>query len=87
MYEKNHRSVSRRQFLIGMGTASLAVALAACTAPAAAPSGEGEGAGSADTAAVNLRFISNHGEADQPLFEKVIENFHAAHPDIHIEYL
>lgn len=36
---------------------------------------------------MNLRFISNHGEADKPLFDKVVENFHAAHPDIQIEYL
>ncbi|MCB0061348.1 MAG: extracellular solute-binding protein [Caldilineaceae bacterium] len=79
--------LSRRQFLAGVGGTSLAVTLAACATPAAGPNADTEGGESADTAAVNLRFISNHGEADQALFEKVIENFQAAHPDIQIEYL
>lgn len=86
MRNETKQSVSRRQFLATIGGTSLAMAMAACAAPAA-PGPDSGGSDMAAAEPVNLRFISNHGEADQPLFEKVIDNFHAAYSDITIEYL
>ena len=62
--------MSRRAFLqISAATGLLVSAsgvLAAC-APAAAPAGAGAAADGASQ--VTLRFVTNHGEADVPLFE------------------
>ncbi len=83
------RLMSRRQFLRMTAVFGAGAALVACSTPAA-PSGSeasdaGGGAPAADT--VNLRFITNHGESDLPLFEKVLENFAAREPGIVIEHL
>ena len=51
---------------------------AAAAAPTAAPAAAQE---------AKIRFISNHGEADVPLFKKVLENFAAKNPNIKVEYL
>jgi multiple sugar transport system substrate-binding protein len=81
------RLVSRRQFLRGAAMVSVGAALAAC-APAAGPAPAAPGAADAPSAAaVNLRFITNHGEADQPLFKQVLENFAEREPGITIEHL
>ena len=99
---ENNKKLSRRAFLRGAALAGLTIgaggALAACSpsspapaAPAAAPTAaEAAAAPTAAPAAegkVSLRFVTNHGEADVPLFKKVIDNFMAANPNIAIEHL
>jgi multiple sugar transport system substrate-binding protein len=87
-------SLSRRQFLRAAVLSSLAIsaqaALAACApaAPAApAPAGEAPAAPAPAGEAVTLRFVTNHGQADVPFFQKVIANFEAANPTIKIDHL
>jgi multiple sugar transport system substrate-binding protein len=90
--------LSRREFLRAtvLSGLTLGVAqplLAACapavpaqpTAPAKAPAAEEKPTPVAEL--VSLRFVTNHGEADQPFFKKVIENFEKANPNIKIEHL
>ncbi len=98
MSANDSKKLSRRKFLNGAllagAGAGASLALGACaptTAPAQAPAGQ-QPAAEATTAPaaagkVNLRFITNHGAADEPLFVKVVENFMAANPDITIERL
>lgn len=100
MSVNDSKKLSRRKFLNGAllagAGASASFALGAC-APAAttpAPAGEQPAGQAAEpttapaaAGAVNLRFITNHGAADEPLFVKVVENFMAANPDITIERL
>lgn len=87
----NSGGMSRRTFLrLSAGATLLAGAgamLSGC-APATAPAGE-SGAGAAPGAqeAITLRFVSNHGESDVPLFQAVIDKFAAANPQIKIDYL
>ncbi len=50
---------------------------AAAAPPAAAPA----------TSAATLRFVTNHGESDLPLFKTVLDNFRAQHPEITIDHL
>ena len=83
---RNPGGMNRRSFLqlsaatgILVGAGSL---LSSC-APAAAPGGQA-GAGAA---AVTLRFVTNHGESDVPLFKQVIETFMQANPGITIDHL
>ena len=100
---ENRPKLTRRDFLRGAALVGAGAALAACApaatpapAPAAAPKAEptkAAAAPAAPTAApaaaqeAKIRFISNHGEADVPLFKKVLENFAAANPNIQVEYL
>ena len=82
MEKKRHAKFSRREFLrtaavAGLGLAAQ-VSLPGCRKKDAAPV--------ADEPA-NIRFVSNHGESNVPLFEKVLENFAAAYPHIEVEYL
>ncbi|HXF64250.1 MAG TPA: extracellular solute-binding protein [Caldilineaceae bacterium] len=82
--------LSRRSFLRLSAGAAVTGVLAACTPgqPAQqgnAPAAGGESAPAAGT--VTLRFVTNHGEADQPLFQKVLDEFAAREPDIVIEHL
>jgi multiple sugar transport system substrate-binding protein len=86
-------SFSRRKFLQGAAAVSAGTVLAAC-APAAtqpaAPEGKAteaptKAAPSADK--VTIRFVTNHGAADTPFFQKVIENFKEKSPNITIEHL
>ncbi|OQA42099.1 MAG: Lactose-binding protein precursor [Chloroflexi bacterium ADurb.Bin325] len=98
MLPNNSRKLSRRRFLNGAllvgASAGASAALAGCAQPAAAPSAPAGAQPAAEatvapaaTGAVNLRFITNHGAADEPLFVKVVDNFMAANPDITIERL
>ncbi|MCU0500364.1 MAG: extracellular solute-binding protein [Anaerolineae bacterium] len=98
---ENRPKLSRRDFLRGAALAGVGATIAACApsappAPAAAPKAEptkAAAAAAAPTAApaaaqeAKIRFISNHGEADVPLFKKVLENFAAKNPNIKVEYL
>lgn len=92
MDNSTSRKLSRRAFLRGAALVGAGAALAAC-APAPAPAPAAEPAKPAAPAAqpaaqkANIRFISNHGEADVPLFKKVVENFQAKNPNITVEYL
>ncbi|SRR5690606_33123966 len=81
--------LSRRQFLRGAAVLGAGAALVACTTPAApsAPAAGDDQASAPAAGAVNLRFITNHGESDLPLFEKVLANFAEREPDITIEHL
>jgi multiple sugar transport system substrate-binding protein len=82
--------LSRRNFLrISAGAAATGF-LVACTPAAPAQQSttattSGEAAPAGDT--VNLRFLTNHGEADQPLFKQVLEEFASREPNITIEHL
>jgi len=99
---ENRPKLTRRDFLRGAALVGVGATLAACApaappapAPAAAPKAEPTkaAAAAAPTAApaaaqeAKIRFISNHGEADVPLFKKVLENFAAKNPNIKVEYL
>ena len=83
-------NLSRREFLKGAALVGASTLLASC-APAAPTAKPGEvnptTAPAAQSGEVTLRFVTNHGEADVPLFTKVIENFKAAEPGIKIEHL
>jgi len=82
--------LSRRDFLRGTAVIGAATILAACapTAPAEEEPVADEPQEEAPAPEeVTLRFITNHGEADMPLFIKVIENFHAAYEGIKIDHL
>ena len=92
------RSVSRRTFLkvTSLGAGALGGLLAACGAPTnpatSAPGGAtaavgGTAAAPAGGAAATLRFVTNHGESDLPLFKKVLDNFRAQHPEITVNHL
>lgn len=90
--------LSRRSFLKATALTGAAILSVSCGAPAA-PAGDttapdqtaGETtpaevpAGGSDK--VKLRFVTNHGAADVPLFTKVIENFANAEPGIEIDHL
>jgi multiple sugar transport system substrate-binding protein len=58
-------------------------------APAAAQATEAPAPTTAPAAAepVSIRFVTNHGEADMPLFQTVIDKFAAKEPGIKIEHL
>jgi multiple sugar transport system substrate-binding protein len=84
------QGMSRRDFLrltaltgLAIGGSSLLVACAAPTAPV----GPAESGSAPASSGVTLRFVSNHGESDVPLFQAVIEKFMAANPQITIDYL
>ncbi|MCC6457815.1 MAG: extracellular solute-binding protein [Caldilineaceae bacterium] len=82
--------LSRRNFLRISAGATATGFLVACTPAAPAQQGttattSGEAAPSGDT--TNLRFLTNHGEADQPLFKQVLEEFASREPNITIEHL
>jgi multiple sugar transport system substrate-binding protein len=81
--------LSRRHFLrLGAGTTAAAFLTACVPATPTQPSGATAGGGSAPAAGtVNLRFITNHGEADQPLFKQVLDEFASREPGITIEHL
>ena len=98
---ENRPKLTRRDFLRGAALAGVGATIAACApaapapapaAPAAAPT-KAAAAPAAPAAApaaaqeAKIRFISNHGEADVPLFKKVLANFAAANPKIQVEYL
>ncbi len=87
------KKFSRRHFLAGTAVAGAGAVLAAC-APAAtqAPAAPAEKATEAPTKApaadkVTIRFVTNHGAADQPLFQTVIDKFKQASPNITIDHL
>lgn len=61
---------------------AMLLALTACV-PAAEPGADG---GSSDEQ-VTIRFVSNHGAVEVPVFEEVIARFEAEHPNIKIDYL
>jgi multiple sugar transport system substrate-binding protein len=79
--------LSRRDFLRLTGLAGVTLAVAACApvGQSGQPTADGESAPAAGK--VNLRLVTNHGEADQPLFKKVLENFAAKESGISIEQL
>lgn len=81
------RNLNRRQFLTLAGAASVAVGLAACAppAPAAAPAASGDMAPS--DAPANLQFVTNHGAVEIPFFQKVVDNFTEANPNVTIDLL
>lgn len=85
------RGLSRRAFLKWSAATGLVLGagavIAGCAPPAAAPVGEAGAEASAAQEAVTLRFVTNHGESDVPLFQKVVDAFAAAHPQIKIDYL
>lgn len=97
MDQPTRRQLTRRDFLRGAAVVGAGATFAACAAPPApapAPAQEAAPAGgeapaktAPEQAAVNIRFVSNHGEADVPLFKTVLENFAAAQPNIKVEYL
>jgi multiple sugar transport system substrate-binding protein len=80
-------SLSRRQFLRMTGVTGLALAAVAC-----APVGGGQPVGGSEsaapsTAAVELRWVTNHGSVEMPNFETVAQNFMDANPNIKINIL
>jgi multiple sugar transport system substrate-binding protein len=86
---KTGTKVSRRHFLQATVLASAGTVLAACATPSPVTQGEGQPKDSAPAKneKVNIRFITNHGDADMPLFKKVLENFAVMQPNITIEHL
>ncbi len=84
--------LSRRDFMKGAALVGASTLLASC-APAAKPTElksdeiKPTTAPAQQTSSATLRFVTNHGEADVPLFTKVIENFKAKEPNIKIEHL
>jgi multiple sugar transport system substrate-binding protein len=84
------KKMTRRDFLRMSALTGAAATLAACAqASPAAPAQEApkEEAPAPATEKVSLRFITNHGEADQPLFKAVLSNFAAKYPNITIDHL
>jgi len=88
--KSNTSGLSRRSFLqlsaaatFVAGSGSLLAGCAPASAPASAPGGSTAASGEQ----VTLRFITNHGEADIPFFQEVIDSFTSANPGIGIEYL
>ncbi len=87
-------NLSRRDFLKGAAVVGAGALFASC-APAATPTvTQPQAAGQptpttapAAAGTVTLRFVTNHGAADVPLFTKVIENFKAKEPNIKIDHL
>lgn len=68
--------------------ATEAPAAAATEAPAAAATeAPAPTTAPAAASAVTLRFVTNHGEADQPLFQTVLDKFAAKNPNIKIDHL
>jgi multiple sugar transport system substrate-binding protein len=95
----SRRTFLRGAALTGLAVGAQA-GLMACSAPAtpapaapAAPAEQATAAPAAPTAApaaasgASLRFVTNHGAADVPLFKQVIDNFAKVHPEIKIEHL
>lgn len=89
MSDHSKTPVSRRHFLRGAVLAGAGTMLAACATPA--PVTQGEDAPKDNAPAknekVNIRFVTNHGESDMPLFKAVLENFAKMQPNITIEHL
>ena len=90
--QKNARKLSRRDFVKGAAFAGAGLVVAACTPPQPAAPAAGAATQAPTTAPssggkVSIRFVTNHGSSDVPLFQKVIENFKAKAPDITIEHL
>jgi multiple sugar transport system substrate-binding protein len=85
-------NLSRRDFLRGAAVVGASALFVSCT-PAAKPTEVKSTEVIPTTAAppasgpVTLRFVTNHGEADMPLFTQVIENFKAKEPNIKIDHL
>ncbi|MBE0698092.1 MAG: twin-arginine translocation signal domain-containing protein, partial [Anaerolineaceae bacterium] len=82
-------NVSRRGFLKGAALVGAGSLIAACTPKATqeAMATEAPKAEAPAKAEVTLRFITNHGDADMPLFKAVLDNFAAAHSNIKIDHL
>jgi ABC-type glycerol-3-phosphate transport system substrate-binding protein len=76
MNKINSRGISRRQFLIGAGSTSLALTLAACATPGAAPASDG-GAPSAEGGEINflVRTDIRNAYAADPAVERWNEQF------------
>lgn len=77
-------SLNRRQFLAFAGTAAVATGLAACAPPAAAPAATD---GDAMAEPASLQFVTNHSAVEIPFFQRVVDNFTEAHPNVSIELL
>jgi len=73
--------MSRNLILILLGAVMLLV-VTACV-PAASPAGDA-GAGGEQ---VTIRFVSNHGDVEVPIFEEVIGKFEAEFPNVKVDYL
>ena len=66
--------IDRRSF-IKLGSAAVAGSMVTgCSASAPAAGGK-------------IRFVTNHGEADGPLFKTVLDKFAAKYPDIQVDWL
>lgn len=83
-HSKKEVKVSRRGFLKSAALVGAGSVLVACTPKAATDVAATEAPAAEE---VNLRFITNHGDADMPLFKSVLENFAADHSNIKIEHL
>ena len=95
---ENRPKLTRRDFLrgaalVGAGAALCRVRPCCCpgagrrSRPKAAAAPAAATAAPAAALKASIRFVSNHGEADVPLFKKVLENFKAKYPNITVEYL
>jgi multiple sugar transport system substrate-binding protein len=85
---KSGSKLSRRYFLKGAALAGAGSLLAACGAPTpAAQTGDGPGSSAPSNESVTLRFVTNHGESDMPLFQKVLGKFKDKYPNITIDHL
>ncbi|MEM7539278.1 MAG: hypothetical protein AAF639_44385 [Chloroflexota bacterium] len=76
MSQRTSHNISRRQFLIGAASTSMALALAACAAPGGAPSGGGD-APSAEVSEINflVRTDIRNAYAADPAVERWNETF------------
>jgi multiple sugar transport system substrate-binding protein len=80
--------VSRRSFLMGAAMVGAGSVLAACAPKATeAPAADAPVAEAPAQKEVTLRFITNHGDADMPLFKAMLANFNAKNPNIKIDQL
>lgn len=85
--------LTRRGFLRAAALAGLAIGtqslLAGCGGQEepAAPEDDAPADEAPAAEEVTLRFVTNHGESNMPLFEEVVANFHDAHPNIKIDML
>ncbi len=86
--------VSRRDLLKYIGLGAAAVTLGACKpaatpAPSASAEKEAEAPPAAEAAgeSITLRWVTNHGVAEMPMFEKVAKNFEDRNENIKIDLL
>ena len=81
------KSKSFRQSIFLNIAAVMLLLLAGCVPVGTSGTASDTGGDSGTDEQVTIRFVSNHGAVEVPVFEEVIEKFEAEHPNIKIDYL